>query len=203
MQRLRTKQPRKIQHSWNRGNPELHQGKHPMQQQAANKSGPQVILPNGSLMKSTHGVLLNLKPLPTKTEMTKYIYPYLQPGDLIPIGKLCNDVCTATFTFTHFNVVNYGLTVLDRKRLNKSCMWQVNLTRNPYHLPIHQQPAALNALAARSNIELSQWYHVTLFRPVPQNLLQDIKKGHFSAYPNLTVELMKHLPHSTAKAKNT
>ena len=80
-------------------------------------------------------------------------------------------------------------------------MWQVNLTSNPTRPPSHQQPAALNALAERSNPELSKWYHAALFIPVKKTLLQAIKNSHFTTWPRLPVELMKHLPPSMATSK--
>ena len=33
-----------------------------------------------------------------------------------------------------------------------------------------------------------------LFSPVKKTLLQSIRNGHFTTWPNMTVELMKHLP---------
>ena len=50
-----------------------------------------------------------------------------------------------------------------------------------------------NALALNSKPELSKWYHASLFIPVKKTLLQAIKNGHFITWPNMTVELMKHL----------
>ena len=80
-------------------------------------------------------------------------------------------------------------------------MCQVNLTINPGQPLIQKQQGALNALAARSNPELDKWYHTTLFSPVRKTLPQAINKIHFSAYPNLTVDLINHLPPSMATAK--
>ena len=80
-------------------------------------------------------------------------------------------------------------------------MWQFNLTSNPTGTHSQQQPAEINSLAARSNPELSKWYHAALFIPVEQNLLQAINNCHFATWPNLTVELMNNLPPSMSTAK--
>ena len=80
-------------------------------------------------------------------------------------------------------------------------MWQVNLTSNPTRPPSQQKPTALNALADISKPGISKWYYASLFIPVKKTLLQDIKNGHFTTWPNLTVELMNHLPTSTDTAK--
>ena len=58
---------------------------------------------------------------------------------------------------TRINVVNYGITVLEDTRSNTSGIWQVGLTRNPYHPAIQPQPASLDALEAGTNPELAQW----------------------------------------------
>ena len=73
--------------------------------------------------------------------------------------------------------------------------------QHPNQSPSKQQPAALNALVEISNPELAKWYHTALFIPVKKNLLQAIKNGHFTTWPNLKVELMNHLPPSMATTK--
>ena len=80
-------------------------------------------------------------------------------------------------------------------------MCQVNLTSNPTGSPSQQQPSALNSLEARSRPELAKWYHAALFIPVNKILLQSIKNVHFTAWPDLNVELMKHLPPSMSTEK--
>ena len=57
-------------------------------------------------------------------------------------------------------------------------------------------------MADRTNPELAQWYHATLFRPVKQTLMQEIKKGYFTTWPNLTTNpINKYLNQSMEKAK--
>ena len=116
---------------------------------------PKVILPDGIIMKDTHRSLLNLNPLLTQSACTYHIFSHIQSGFLIPIGQLCDDGCTATFTATHLNVVKVWLTVPEGNRSTKSSIRQVNLTRNPNQPPSKQQPALRNTLISRSNPDLS------------------------------------------------
>ena len=152
-------------------------------------------------MQATHRSLLNLNPLLTQAFHTAHIFPHLQSGEIISIWQLCDDGCIETFTATRLSVVKDGITVLEGNRSSTSGMCQVNLTSNPTGPPSHQQPAVINTLAERSKPELAKWYHMALFRPVKKTLLQAIKNGRFFTCPNLTVELMKHLPPSMATAK--
>ena len=55
-------------------------------------NSPQVILPDGSIMQATHRALLNLNPLLNQSVCTSHIFPHLQSGALIAIGRLCSDV---------------------------------------------------------------------------------------------------------------
>ena len=54
---------------------------------------------------------------------------------------------------------------------------------------------------ARSKPELAKWYHIAIFSPLKETLFQSIKNDHFTTWPNMIVELMKHLPLSMATAK--
>ena len=80
-------------------------------------------------------------------------------------------------------------------------MCQVKLTSNPTRPPSQQQPAALNALAARINPKIANWYHAALYIPVKKTLLLAIKNVHFTTWTSLTLELMKNLPPSMATVK--
>ena len=65
---------------------------------------PQVIFKDGNIMQATHKAELNLIPLLSTRAKTAHILPHIQSGELISIGKLCDDGCTATFTDTHKKV---------------------------------------------------------------------------------------------------
>ena len=84
--------------------------------------------------------------------------------------------------------------VLEGTRSNTLGIWQANLTRNHDQLIIKQPLEALNTLAEISKPELAKWYHATLFRTVNKTLIQFINNGHFTTWPNITVDLMNHLP---------
>ena len=57
-------------------------------------------------------------------------------------------------------------------------------------------------MADRTNPDLAQWNHATLFSTVNQTLIKSAKKGYFDTWPNLTSELInKHLTPSMETAK--
>ena len=72
----------------------------------------QVILPDGILTKATHRVEIDLNHIITPKARKAHIYPQLHPGDLIYIGKICDDGCTKIFTETNLTAANKGLTVI-------------------------------------------------------------------------------------------
>ena len=80
-------------------------------------------------------------------------------------------------------------------------MWKDNLTITLFTQPIPPRPSALNYLESKTNPELSQWYHATIFSPVHQNHLQAISKGYFYRWNNLILDLIKNLPQFMATKK--
>ena len=80
-------------------------------------------------------------------------------------------------------------------------MWQVKLTP-PQPSPTHTHKSENTLIAERTKPELAQWYHATLFIPVKQTLIQEIKKGYFSTWTNLTIKLINNkMPQSMETSK--
>ena len=103
-------------------------------------SGPQVILPDRSLVQAAHREYLNINPLLTPTDSTYHIFPHLQSGAIISKGKLCDDSCAKTFTTDHLTVVKNVLTILEYHQSGTSGMWQVDLTSSPCNQPRYPIP---------------------------------------------------------------
>ena len=162
--------------------------------------GPQVILPDGSIMQATHKAELNLSPLLSTRSKIAHIFPHLQSWALISIRQLCDDGCTATFNATTLTIHKQGEKFLKVNLNGEAGMWQVKLTPPQGPTPTHQSANIL--MADRTKPELGQWYHATLLIPVKQTLIQAIKKGYFATCPYLTTNLInKHLPQSMATSK--
>ena len=133
---------------------------------------------------------------------TSHIFPHLQSGALISIGKICDDGCTATFTATHLIVEKKGYVVLERTCKGVAGMWYVHLATTPQPSPTPTRQSGNNMIADRTKPDLTQWYHTILFSPVNHNLIQSTKKGYFATWPILTIDLInKPLPPSMATAK--
>ena len=153
-----------------------------------------------SLMQATHKAELNLSPLLSTRAKIAHFFPHLQSGVLISIGKICDGGCTSTFTTTTMKVHKQGEVALEGNHNGELGIWKVKLTPPQGPTPIHQSANILTA--DRTKPELSQWYHATLFSPVKQTLILVIKKGYFTTWPCLTIELInKHLPQSMATDK--
>ena len=132
---------------------------------------------------------------------TSHIFPHLQSGSLISIGKLYDDGCTSTFTATNMTVKKQGELVLEGTRNGLTGMWHVQLTPpHPITTPTHE--SANTFMEYITKPELAQWYHATLFVPINYTLVQSIKKGYFTTSPNLTSKLInKHLTPSMTTSK--
>ena len=80
----------------------------PCSNKSKTSQGPRVILPDLRIMQETHKSELNRSPLTSTRSKIAHIFPHLQSGTLISIGKLCDDICTATLTYTTNKVEKQG-----------------------------------------------------------------------------------------------
>ena len=151
-------------------------------------------------MQETHKAELNTRPLISTGAKIAHIFPHLQPGELISIGKLCDDGCTSTLTATTMKLHKQGEVVLEGNHNGEAGMWQVKITSPQGPTPTHQSENTL--MTDITKHELAQWYHATLFSPVKKTLIQEIKKGYFATRPYLTIDLVnRHLLQSMATDK--
>ena len=165
----------------------------PCSNKVKNSQGPQVILPYGSLTQATHKAELKISPLLSTRSKITHIFPHLQSGALIYIGQICDDGYTATFAATTMTVHKQRELVLEGNFNGEAGMWQVKLTPPQGPTPTHQSVNTL--MADRIKPELAQWYHATLSSPVNHTLIQAIKRGYFTTWTYLIIELInKNLP---------
>ena len=100
--------------------------------------GPRVILPDGRLMQATHKAEINIIALVSTRAKISHIFPHLQSGALISIGKLYYDGCTATFTATTMTVHKKEELFLEVNCNVEAGMCQVKLTPPQGPTPTHQ-----------------------------------------------------------------
>ena len=134
--------------------------------------GPQVLLSDGSIMPATHKAELNLGPLLSIRSKTVHIFPPLQSGTLISVGKLYDGGCAATFTATKITIERKLNIFLEGTRKLVAVMWHVHLSTTPHPRPTPTCQSANNMVDDGTKIDLAQWYHTTLFILVKQNSLQ-------------------------------
>ena len=74
------------------------------------------MLLDGRLVQATHRTELNSIPLFATRENTAHIFPHIESGVIISVGKLFDDGCTAIFTATHMKVEKKCNMVLESNR---------------------------------------------------------------------------------------
>ena len=87
------------------------------------QQGLRLILPDVSLIHATHKEELNLRHLLSTREKTAHLFPPLQSGALISVGKLCSGVFTATFTATNMIVQKQVEVVIEGTCKVAAGMW--------------------------------------------------------------------------------
>ena len=80
-----------------------------------------VKLPNGEIMTSAGTMQL---PIPSTLESAQkaHIFPALTSANLLSIGQLCDDKCTATFTKEQLKITKNNNIILEGKRNNRNGM---------------------------------------------------------------------------------
>ena len=154
----------------------------------------QVQLPNGKYMHSNNATTL---PFPELSQQSRkaHIFPELKSANLLSIGQLCNDGCTATFTKNTMTITKNDSIILSGNRNHNNGMWYVPLPQN------HPCETANVVTKLHPTSELIKFLHAAAFSPSPSTWIKAIKAGFFSTWPNLTAEhVTKYLPKSIPTA---
>ena len=85
--------------------------------------GLRIILPYGSLMQATYKAKINLSLLVSTRGKTEHIFPQIQAEALLSIGRIRDDVCTATFTATNMIVQKQVEVVIEGTCKVAAGMW--------------------------------------------------------------------------------
>ena len=114
--------------------------------------GPQVLLPDGSPIQETHRLGLNISPLLTIRGNIAHIFPHIQSGALISIGKICDYGCTSIFTATHMMLLKQGSLVLEGNQKVAAFVWQVNIFTASHPSPIPTRQSENNLMEDRTEL---------------------------------------------------
>jgi hypothetical protein len=163
----------------------------PIQNVIPAKHGIKVLLPNNSILTSTHTANLTIPNLPPAAQ-TVHIFPKLASGSLLSIGQLCDHGCTATFNKDKLYVYYNGKIILQGSR-QASKLWTIDNT------PTHSLNAAVDTPTIADRIK---FYHASLFSPALDTLRKAIKAGYLTSFPTFTAQqLSKTPPKSEAMTK--
>jgi hypothetical protein len=154
------------------------------------KTPIQVILPNGTIITSTHTATLPFPLLPAKA-IEAHIFPHLRNHALLSIGVLCDSGCTVAFEQERVQVHYKGQIVLEGARVPPG-LWTIDIAA-----PLHANATFSAPLKATA----LQHIHASLFSPSTQTWIKAVINKHFTTWPTFTAKEIKTLlPKSTATA---
>jgi hypothetical protein len=94
-------------------------------------TGPNVRLPNNTIIKATQAGYLRNTTLPATATKT-HIFPELKSASLVSIGQLCDVGCEAVFRKQDLNIYNHHrqLVLAGRRNANDG-LWDIELPTSP------------------------------------------------------------------------
>jgi hypothetical protein len=163
-----------------------------------------VVLPDGTIMTSSHVATLDITGLP-KEATECHIFPTLLTGSLLSIGKLCDFGCEATFSASEVTIKLNNKIIMTGTRTGKTGLWEIPLqsTKIAANLRLLQQPKTFE-LAQQYNNTIAKrvaFYHAAMFSPVLSTWIAAINAGRLTTRPELTAkQVNKYPPHSNTTA---
>jgi hypothetical protein len=156
-------------------------------------------------MKSTHTATLDIPQL-SRVAKAAHVFPAMENNSLLSVGKLFDEGYYVLFNTN-------GVKILDEKqeiimkgsRDHATGLWRTNLLQtNPtsnVSQPPYQPHTVNNVYALRNSGALFNYLHKAMFSCTKSDLVHEIKKGHLTTWPGLTVESVnKHLKLTPATA---
>ena len=171
----------------------------PILQNIRSNSSVEVMLPDNSVLNSTHSGTFSIPQL-SSTATTAHILPALSDTSLLSLGQLADDGCLILLN-KHFLKVfkNFDL-ILQGFRNKKDGLWDVPLPQ-PVPQPTQQKLNIVTNIHQPTKT-LIQYLHAALFSPSKSTLLQAIRNNNFIGWPGLTVDnVTKYLSETPATAK--
>jgi len=181
--------------------------------------------PSGHTIRSTESALLNIPTL-SNTATAAHTFKKLATGNLLSIGKLCDENCEVVFKKTTMEVTNNdGFIIIKGKRDTSNGLWKAavpiatkisnryailqddndytNDSKNAIKLPTIKAPQ-LNGIIRNKTAKktIVQFHHSSLGSPVPITLQTAVDQGFLSSFPGLTSKTVRrHLTRTVATAK--
>ena len=176
------------------------------------KDAPALLVgcPNGSIMTSAKATHLAIPAVPKAANQAR-VFDELKSGNLLSIGQLCDNNCTATFNKQSMHVNNAnGEEVLQGPRDARTGLWTVQIPMSN-SVTAAKPPDRKGATVETANgvirkkttkSELAEYIHASLGSPAPSTLIDAVNKGFLTSIPGLDADLIQnHLPKSIASMK--
>ena len=152
--------------------------KHILQQRQCIKNGPQVNLPDGSIMDTIETRILPLNNLLSTMAKTGNVLKGLTNASFLSIGQLCNDNCIAVFSKYRLCIYKNGCLILKGVR---------NWTNGLWDVVVPQTCQSINVIVRRDRTkhELAEYLHKCAFSPALSTFQKAIRMGHFISWPGI------------------
>ena len=172
----------------------------PVLQNIRTNSSVDVMLPDNTLLTSTHSGNFSLPSL-SSAATTAHILPGLSDTSLLSLGQLADDGCLILLNKRFLKVFKNFELILQGFRNKTDGLWDIPI---PQNLPLQQPQQKLNVVTNvhQPTKTLIQYLHAALFSPSKSTLLQAIRNNNLIGWPGLTVDnVTKYLSETPATAK--
>jgi hypothetical protein len=143
---------------------------------------PNVNMPNGTTIQSSHICNILLTDMPPQAQQA-HILPGFVHNSLVSVGQLCDNGCSATFTQDQVTVSKNEKCVMCRSRDPKSRLWRVDLKQRFETKHVQCNHAHDN----NNQKDLINYLHAACFSPVKSIWITAIKNGNFSSWPGINI----------------
>jgi acyl-CoA thioesterase len=136
--------------------------------------------PNGETITSDKTTTLAIPNVPERANEAR-VFNSLKSGNLLSIGQLCDNDCTATFQKEKVIIRNKKQEeILQGPRDDKTGLWTVEIpTKN------EEKENKANGMIRdqKTKQDLAKFHHASLGYPTKSTLIKAIKQGHLKTFP--------------------
>ena len=143
------------------------------------------MLPNGEDLQATAvGYIPINNQLSLQAQQT-YIFPELTNSSLLSIGQLCDNGCQALFDTNKLYIIKNNKVILQGYRNYRDGLWDIRFTAKIPQTSTKSFVANAIVRKDKSESDLANFYHASLFSPTIVTLQTAVAKNHFATWPGL------------------
>ena len=158
--------------------------------------GPQVHLPNNTILQPSHKGNLSLNDSQTGMNINAYVLPGMTNESLLSIGQLCDNGYKAIFTKDNLKIKQGHNTIITGNRNLHDGLWDI-----PFP---NQNTSKVNYVVTKdkTKYELAKYLHACAFSPSLHTFQQAISNGNFITWPGIEeINFKKFLGNTPQTAK--